>query len=101
MVEHISISRSIKRSTTAYKNAYLYSETDKNNITYFLNYNLDCLIQGLEDFKIYISQKREKEQSLKSLQNQENITVRQSEILMLLQKKTGIIFTVRQIADTF
>lgn len=101
MVENISISRSIKRSTATYKNAYLYSETDNNNITYFLNYNLDCLIQGLDDFKVYISKKREKEQSLKTLQDQKNISVRQSEILMLLKKKAGIIFTVRQIANTF
>ncbi|PID83945.1 transposase [Candidatus Gracilibacteria bacterium] len=101
MVEHISISRSIKRSTTDYKNAYLYSETDKNNITYFLNYNLDCLIQGLDDFKVYISRKQEKEKFLKTLQHKKNITVRQSEIFMFLKKKTGIIFTVRQIAEIF
>ena len=40
LTEFISISRSIKENTEQYKNSYLFTETDGNDLTYFIDYNI-------------------------------------------------------------
>lgn len=54
---YLPISTVIKRAPVQYAMAYIYSEQDNNDITYFYDFHIKKIISALEDFKSYIDQK--------------------------------------------
>lgn len=55
--QYISISALIKKKALDYGRAFIKTETDNFNLTYFLQFNLDVVVQALGDFAIYIQNK--------------------------------------------
>ena len=60
MVQYLSISKVIRKHRQGYDLAYLYSETDDNDITYFIRYNLKAILESIGLFESYLK-KRTKE----------------------------------------
>jgi Fic family protein len=58
LCEYVSISRILKKARGAYARAYLYSETDENDVTYFLLYQSRVLLHAIEDLQKYLARKR-------------------------------------------
>lgn len=54
-ISFIPISTVILKSPSQYANAYLYSEQDNLNMTYFYDYQLNKIKQAITDFNNYIS----------------------------------------------
>lgn len=97
LTEFISISRSIKENTEQYKNSYLFAETDGNDLTYFIDYNIKCLLSSLEKFKAYINKKIiEEKEMLWKIEGAE-LTTRQSEIFKFLQNNKNNDFTILEL----
>jgi Fic family protein len=68
LIEYMSISRTIVRMPAQYARAYQYTETDDNDLTYFLHFKLKTIQSALEDLNQYIQLKtKEKEESYKYL----------------------------------
>ena len=65
LVEYISISRSIKQSRRAYDNAFLQSEYDDNDLTYFLLYITDAFKKSILQFMEHFERKLEEAKELK------------------------------------
>lgn len=69
LTEFISISRQIKKARVQYDRAFLYSETDDNDATYFLLNQLKVLRQAIDDLGSYLKKKaqevREVEQKMR------------------------------------
>jgi Fic family protein len=57
LIEYISISKIIKQAPVKYGRAYLYTETDENDITYFIEYHLKIIKQAINDLYSYIDKK--------------------------------------------
>jgi len=57
LIEFISISRIIKLSSVQYGKAFLHTETDDNDLTYFIIYQLDVIKKGLTDLHVYLEKK--------------------------------------------
>ena len=57
MTEYLSISTIIRRAPAQYARAYIYSETDDNDVTYFLDYNLRVILQSIAKLHKYLSRK--------------------------------------------
>jgi len=57
LIEYISVSRTIKQSRKAYDNAFLYSENDDNDLTYFLLYNAEIFKKSILQFLEYFAEK--------------------------------------------
>lgn len=55
LMEFISISEIIKKSPSQYALAYLYTETDENDLTYFVIYQLDVILQAIDALYEYIN----------------------------------------------
>jgi Fic family protein len=53
----LPISAVIKNSSEQYKMAYLYSEGDDNDLTYFIDYNVRKIEQAIDEFDAYIKEK--------------------------------------------
>ena len=65
LVEYISISRSIKQNRHAYDNAFLHSEYDDSDLTYFLLYIADAFKKSILQFMEHFERKLEEAKELK------------------------------------
>jgi Fic family protein len=57
LCEFISISRIIKRAPSRYVRAFLYSETDDNDVTYFVLNQLRVVTEAIADLHSYLARK--------------------------------------------
>lgn len=64
LCEFISISEIIKKGPTKYGRAFLYTETDDNDLTYFIVYHLEVLRRAIEQLYKYIDRKTKQLQTL-------------------------------------
>ena len=55
--QYISISALIKKKANDYGRAFIKTETDELDLTYFLQFNLEIVIGALDDFSSYIQKK--------------------------------------------
>lgn len=55
LMEFISISEIIKHAPHKYARSYLYTETDENDVTYFVIHQLDVILQAIEALYVYIN----------------------------------------------
>ncbi len=61
---YIPISKIIKKSQTQYKNAYLYSEQDDNDLTYFIVYIANKTKLAFREFEEYVNNKVKKQKNI-------------------------------------
>jgi Fic family protein len=56
-MEYISISSILKKAPAKYARAYLYTETDDNDTTYFVDYNLVVVLRAIARLREYLIKK--------------------------------------------
>jgi Fic family protein len=54
LLEYVSISAVIRRAPTQYGMAFLHSESDEGDLTYFIDHQLDVIEQSLSDLQKYL-----------------------------------------------
>ncbi len=84
LAEFISISQVIKRAPVKYGKAFLYTETDGNDLTYFILYQLEIIKKAISELHEYLG---EKMQGIKSAQD-----------LLYGEKKLRKKLNIRQVA---
>ena len=57
LCEFVSISRILKKARAQYARAFLYTETDDNDATYFILYQLKVLTRAIADLHAYLARK--------------------------------------------
>ncbi len=57
LIEYTSISHILRKAPAQYMRAYLYTETDKNDTTYFLLHQLQTLRQAIDALHEYVARK--------------------------------------------
>lgn len=57
LTEYISISRILNQAKTQYARSYLLTETDDNDATYFIVYQLEVVIRAINDLYSYLEKK--------------------------------------------
>lgn len=80
-VEYLSISKVLKGHRGRYGNAYLLSETDGNDITYFINHNLDVISEAVDVFLRYVRRKMEEDAKTLEDPRMSGLSIRQREVL--------------------
>jgi len=83
-MEYISISRILKESPARYTRSYLFTETDNNDVTYFIVNQLEVIMRAINDLFIYLDVKSSE--------------MRRVEDLVKTSKKLRSILNYRQIA---
>jgi len=81
MFEYISISRILKKSPAKYGKSYMESETDDNDLTYFIHYNLEVIRQALEDLELYLDRKAQQLNDAEKLLKQTNLNHREISLI--------------------
>lgn len=59
LTEYISISEIMHRAPVQYYRAFLYTETDENDLTYFILYHLQTVDRAIQELHAYIHRKTE------------------------------------------
>lgn len=81
-MEYLSISKVIKSHRGRYDRAYLLSETDGNDVTYFIKFNLEMIEKAYVVFRDYVKRKADEQKILeKEIMGIENLNLRQKSIL--------------------
>jgi Fic family protein len=101
LTEYLSISRLIAKSKTQYALAYLYSEIDENDITYFINYKIKMMKLAFESLREYIQRKIDEKKKYVHFQRIKNINERQALILKWIYEEPDILLTVKEIENRF
>jgi len=98
--EYLAVSRIIKEHRGEYDQAYVYSETDGNDITYFIRYNLKCIEEALESFIQYLNKKISEQKELDmSIHGNPDLNTRQKMILKDAMR-VGEPFSVPEVRST-
>jgi len=67
LIEYTSISRIIKAAPSKYNRAYLYTETDDNDATYFVLNQLGVIVRAIRDLHEYLERKSQELRATKRL----------------------------------
>lgn len=95
MFEFLSISAVIRRSPTTYARSFLYTETDENDLTYFLLAQLQVIRQAIKALYAYLDKKALEIQGIeKILQSHVSINHRQLALLGHALRHPGIRYTI-------
>ena len=95
MFEFISISSILRKASTQYAKAYLYTETDDNDATYFIVYQLQVIRSALRALEKYLERKTSEIRKAEStLRNYEGLNYRQLALLSHALRKPDTSFTV-------
>lgn len=65
LIQYVSVSRAIKQSRKGYDDAYLHSENDDNDLTYFLLYITSAFKSAIMQFLKHFEEKKEEAQKIK------------------------------------
>lgn len=96
LFEYTSISKTILKRTTKYANAYLYSEHDDNDLTYFIHFHIDVIMDALEDFKKHIHAERQKVHQMRlEIADFPDLNMRQTQILQHVMSHPKDVLTIK------
>jgi len=102
LFEYMPISRIILRSKKKYALAYLHTEYDGSDVTYFLQYNLSCITEALVDLLKFLGKQQEIQGATKALIRKiKEINPRQANILREMMEHSDEYFTIRQVMQTY
>jgi len=102
LFEYMAVSKRILRSRKNYDLAYLYTEYDDMDLTYFLNYNLEAIEDSLKDMIIYIKKQEEEQIKTKEIiAKNPDLNLRQALIFEEFMKNPLKLFTLKEISETY
>ena len=82
MFEFVSISPLLKKAPASYAKAFLYTESDDNDLTYFILHQLDVIRRAIADLHGYINRKtRETQRLAATLRRTRDLNHRQRALL--------------------
>ena len=95
--EYVTISKMLKQAPAAYSRAYLFTEDDEGDLTYFVHYQLGIFIRALDDLDRFLSAKAKEMSAVRSALDDAtvNLNNRQISVLERLIRDGGEAMTVK------
>ena len=98
MTGFLSISTVIRKAPAQYARAYVFSETDDNDVTYFLDYNLRVILQSIRQLHAYLARKAREMQDVQRLLERSIpasiLNYRQVALLVSMRKHPEMVHTI-------
>ncbi len=99
LVEYLAISKIILRAPAQYGRAYLHTEHDGNDLTYFLDFNLRSLRLAMDDLDLYLGRKLAERKGLFAVIRNVDINERQAEIVALWLREPERTLTIQEVVS--
>ena len=101
-ITYLPISRVIKGAPKKYGMAYVYSEQDDNDLTYFIDYNIRKLSQAKDEFDDYLKRKAVEHRTLwDSVRSRFGLNYRQLRLLRFLHKNPTETTSIRTHSNVY
>lgn len=101
LTEYLSISRIIKDTKSQYEKAYLYTETDENDLTYFITYHLKTMDRSFVALKEYISHKQKEVFQAAKFMKIPGVNDRMAQILKIIHDDQDRILNTKEMEARF
>lgn len=104
LFRYVSISQLLKDEPKNYGYAYLYSETDEGDLTYFIEYQLDIIRRAFEQLRSYLQERAEGYRQIEQkLENTRFAGLKfvQKDLLKRAVRDPGWIFTALEISNHY
>ncbi|MCP1773223.1 Fic family protein [Neisseria perflava] len=102
--EYISISKLLKNAASKYAASYLYTETDDNDLTYFIIYQLEIIKRSIEELFKFLDKKNQEFNEILNWLSETSIAneLNAKEIILLKRaiKNPGKVFSAREVKNT-
>ncbi len=99
LLEYFPISRVIIRAPARYARAYLYTESDDGDLTYFLRFNLESILTAMKDFQSYLANEmRDQTKAKRLLEDYPGLNHRQRTLLNDALKNPAISCKIQEYA---
>jgi Fic family protein len=99
LMEYLALSRYIKDHKGKYEESYVFGETDGNDMTYFILYNLRALMDSVDKFEDYLKRKIEEERLMSVRLSDYELNDRQIRIITSIMN--GGTVSVRSIENQY
>ncbi len=103
--QFVSISKLLKEAPKQYAMSYLYTETDDNDLTYFILYQLNIIVRAIKELFTYLDKKKKEFiNTLSWLDETDTVKLLNAKEIILLKKaieNPGKIFTVKEVRNHF
>ncbi len=101
LTEYLSISRIIKDTKNQYEKAYLYTEADENDLSYFITYHIKTMEKAFEDLKEYIGKKQKEVVQAAKFLKIPNVNDRMAQILKIINDDADRVLNSKEIEKRF
>ena len=104
LFKYVSISKLLKDDPKGYGLSYLYTEKDQNDLTYFIDFQLDIILAAFDELQQYLQSKTDEfREVVELLENSKHrmLNFVQKDILKKATKEPGRIFTVKAISNSY
>lgn len=96
LFEYTSISKIILRKTVKYANAYLHSEHDDNDLTYFIHFHIEVIVEAIEELKKHIKEEGEKNKRARlEIAEHPDLNIRQTRIIQHFMVHPNDVLTIK------
>lgn len=99
LAEYLSISRLIIESKEQYAQAFIYTETDNNDLSYFIHYKLKTMSKAYKRLQDYIQLKIKEKKQLHHFQKIKGINERQAQILKWVYEESSLLLTSKEVEN--
>ena len=101
LTKYLSISRIIYTNKKSYEKAFLYTENDDNDLSYFIRYHLNVMKKAFEELKKYLQRKIDEQQNIHRFIGVLNTNDRQRYVFKVIMENKHMIITPKELASQF